>query len=451
MAGGAVLTTGPGPAPHFRQLGEAPVFVGGGADDLLCRCAGSTLVRGNRPGALLAIGIECAACGAVTVTPGLPKGQELPQGVRVVERNRMAVAEPLVLAPGLVLADRDELARVDRLSAPHALPAAPFEMSAATLAAAAAEYDRLSGGQLDAHRRAVAAADEAAGLGRLPLAWALAQLEDGVGRPGWWCLAKEPDAVAAMILGAFREFPLVWSQHPRFPAMAASVAQSGFSIHALAVFAAARCVAADGNRIGFAQPGSGIGPTPPSGGVGPTPPSGGVGPTPHSGDVGPTPHSGAVGPTPHSGDAPIDGFHIETGPTERLPVVVRRFDRFDWPGGADASPATARAAAIDALIASQARINPRQPGFLVVSVGAARRTIDPAVLAGLDQTMRQRARRHRSLAGVALILPSIQAAERSDQVTFGWSFVPFGNPQYGHGSVRTGESREGLMQAPPLG
>ena len=424
MAGGSVLTTGPGPAPHFRQLGEAPVFVGDGADDLLCRCAGSTLVRGNRPGVLLAIGIECAACGAVTVTPGLPKGQELPQGVRVVERNRMAVAEPLVLAPGLVLADRDELARVDRLSAPRALPAAPFEMSAATLAAAAAEYDRLSGGQLDAHRRAVAAADEAAGLARLPLAWALAQLEDGAGRPGWWCLAKEPDAVAAMILGAFREFPLVWSQHPLFPAMAASVARTGFSIHALAVFAAARCIAADGNRIGFAQPGSGIGPTP---------------------------HSGGVGPTPHSGDAPIDGFHIETGPTERLPVVVRRFDRFDWPGGADASPATARAAAIDALIASQARINPRQPGFLVVSVGAARRTIDPAVLAGLDQTMRERARRHRSLAGVALILPSIQATERSDQVAFGWSFVPFGNPQYGHGSVRTGELREGLMQAPPLG
>ena len=61
----------------------------------------------------------------------------LPIGVRVVERNRMAVAEPLVLAPGMVLADRDELARIDRLCAPRNVPAEPFEMSAATLEAAA--------------------------------------------------------------------------------------------------------------------------------------------------------------------------------------------------------------------------------------------------------------------------------------------------------------------------
>ena len=391
-----------GTAPHFRQLGVAPVFVGDGADDLLCHCAGSTLVRGNRPGALLAIAIECAACGAITITPGLPPDQVLPTGVRVVERNGMAVSEPLTLAPGMVLADRDELIRVDRRSTPRAVPAEPFEMSAATLAAIAADYDRLSGGQLAAHRRAVAA-NPADGPGPLPLAWALARLEASVDKPGWWCLAEEPDAVAAMLLGAFREFPLVWSQHPLFPAMAAAVARTGFSIHALAVFAAARSMAADGNRIGF---------------------------------------------TPPSGDGPIDTFHIETVPTQRLRVVARRFDRFDWPGGSDATPATARAAAIDTMVASQRQINARQPGLLVVSVGAARRAIDDAVLAGLAQTMLERGRRHRGMAGLALILPSIQATGRSDHVAFGWSFVPFGNPHYGHGTVRMGESRERPVQAP---
>lgn len=398
--------------PHFCQFGAAPVFVGDGACDLVCRCAGSTLVRGNRPGALLAIGIECAACGAVTSTPGLPSHQVLPIGVRVAERNRMAVSEPLVLAPGMVLADRDELIRVERLSIPRPVPAEPFVMSAATLAAVAADYDRLSGGQLEAHRRAVAEANPAAGPGPLPLAWALRQLEASVDKPGWWCLAEEPDAVAAVLVGAFREFPMAWSQHPLFPAMAAAVARTGFSTHALAVFGAARCMAEDGNRVGFTPPGG-----------------------------------NQTGTTPPGGDAQINTFHIETAPTQRLRVVVRRFDRFDWPGGADATPATARAAWIDTLIASQGQINVRQPGLLVASVGAARRTIDGPVFGALEQVIRERGRKHRALAGVALIRPGILATDRSDHVAFGWTFVPVGNPHYGHGTLQTGTSGEAPAQA----
>ncbi len=370
--------------------------MGDGADDLVCRCAGSILVRGHHPGTLLAIGIECAACGKVTDTPGLPTGQVLPIGVRVAERTRMAVAEPLALAPGMVLADRDELARVELLTTPRNVPAAPFEMSAATLATAAADYDRLSGGEFFAHRRAVAAAslDAASALGHLPLAWALPQLEAGVDTPGWWCLAKEPDAVAAVQLGAFREFPLVWSQHPLFPAMAASAAAGGFSTHALAVFAAARCMGAAGTRVGFAAP--------------------------------------------DRDDGRIEGFLVETAPTQRLPVLVRRFDRFDWPRGRGLEVAAVRAAAIDALIASQSRINVRQPGILVLSVGSVLRQHDPIIIEGVSRTLLERGRRHRGLAAVALVLPKIYPAGRSDQVVFGWTFLPFANPQHGGSLLRLG-------------
>jgi hypothetical protein len=68
-------------APHFLQVGVAPIFVGDGTDDLACRCGASVLVRGLRPGVLLAIDLECAACGAVTTTPGLGADQVVPFGV----------------------------------------------------------------------------------------------------------------------------------------------------------------------------------------------------------------------------------------------------------------------------------------------------------------------------------------------------------------------------------
>lgn len=412
------------PAPHFLQVGAAPVFVGDGVDDLVCRCAGSTLVRGHRPGTLLAISIECSACGAVTTTPGLDPGQVVPFGTRMVDRNRMPVREPLVLAPGMVLADRDELVRVDLLSQPRNVPAAPFDVTAATLATAAADYDRLSGGQLAAHRSAVPPDDDddaAPGLAHLPIAWALGKLEANIETPGWWCLAKVPDTIAAAQLGAFREFLLVWGQHPLFPAMAAGAAATGFSTHSLAVFAAARCMAADGNRIGFVPP---------------------------------------------DRDERIDGFHITTGSTEagstgmespeRVAVLVRRFDRFDWPRGRDVQVAAARAATIDALIASQGRINVRRPGIVVLSVGSVLREHDPLIVEGIMQALHERGRRHRGLAAVALVMPKIYPTKRSDQVVFGWAYLPFGNPHHTGSGIRLaspeGAARPaGAMQAAPAG
>jgi hypothetical protein len=234
------------------------------------------------------------------------------------------------------------------------------------------------------------------------LAWALDRLASGVGQPGWSAMVSEPDVVATAQLGAFREFLHVWSGHPLFPAMAAGAAAAGFSSHALAVFAAARCLAATGNRIGFTRP-------------------------------------------PIAGNR-FDGFYVETSPTERTPVVVRRFDRFDWPTGKGADPAIVRAAAVDALIASQSRLHARQSGILVLSVGAVRGRDDYAIIEGLAETLRARGRKHRGLAGVAVILPKLRATARPDQVEFHWTFLPLNNPHHTGGGLRLGARPDGTPQ-----
>jgi len=407
------MTTSASPdrAAHFVQVGADPVFVGEGAAGLDCPCGRSTLVRGYQPGALLAIAIQCARCGAVTTTAGVPEGEVPPQGVRVVERAWTPMPSLFVLSPGLVLCDRDEFLRVDALCRPHLVPAAPFEVSAATIAALSAEHDRLggerlSGGRLVEHRQAAqqGAGDVASGLPPLTLAWALGQLAAGVEQPGWSCMAQDADVAATAQLGAFREFLLTWSGHPLFPAMDAGAAAAGFSTHALAVFAAARCLAEAGNRVGFTRP-------------------------------------------PNLGD-PFDGFHVETTPTERMPVAVRRFDRFDWPGGQGADSAMVRATATHLLGAAQGRLNARQPGVLVLSVGAVRGRDDYPIIEGVATALRTRGRRHRGLAGVAVILPKLERGARPGEVMFAWRFMPLANPHHTGGTIRLGPPPPGATPAP---
>lgn len=388
--------------PHFVQVGDDPVLTGPGSEDLVCTCGESVLARGVRPASLLAIAIACARCGQVTATAGLPPGEVLPPGVRVVARERRPVPTPYVLGADTVLADREELSRVDELTRPRKPASEAMPITAGTLDAVAADYDRLSGGRLAEARATLPpdGADPPNSLPKLPLAWALNRVRAGLERPGWWCLDQEPDAVATIEIAAFREFVSVWSQHPLFEAMAASAALDGFSTHGLAVFAAARAMSEAGNRVAFRRP----------------PP----------------------------GQTGIDGFAIEVSPVERLAVLVRRFDAFDWPRGEGAEVAVARARAIDALIGSQSRINPRTPGVLVLSVGPVRRQVDPVLIQGLSMALDGRWRRQRGLVGVALVLPKVYATTRSDLVTFGWTFLPAANPLHPHAVMRPGGAPPGL-------
>lgn len=393
--------------PHLVQVGDAPVIIGTGADDLPCACGGSVLVRGHGPGMLLGISIQCARCGQVTTTPGLPENAVPPPNVRVVPRDGLPVPTPIVLPADTLLGDRDSILARDALTQPRPRPATPFELSAATLAALAAEYDRMSGGRLAADRAAVrsAGATLSTRLPAWPLAWAFEQVEPNIGRPAWWCLASMPDAVAAIQLAAFHEFHAVWSGHPLFDAMAASAASSAFSLHALAVFAAAQSLAAAGNRVRFAAPGP--------------------------------------------GQTAIDRFYLDNGPADLLPVHVRRLGHFDWPANQQVEQAAVRAAAIDALIASQTRINARQPGLLVLSVGSVDRQMDDVLITGLAQTLNDRWRKQRGLVGAALVLPNIVATGRRDRVTFGWTFLPEANPRFDGTLVRPGLT-QGRSPSGPL-
>lgn len=249
----------PGAAPHFLQIGDTPAFIGRGAGDLVCRCGDSVLVSGHRPSALLGIDIECGVCGVVTTTPGLGDADVPPVNAQLVERDKRPVPTSILLADDAVLGDRDMLVDRQALTQPRPLPSVSLELSPATLAALAADYDRISGGRLAADREAMASdrVDLTARLPSLPLAWAFEQVAPNIDSPGWWCLAKEPDAVAAKHLAAFQQFIAAWSHHPLFDAMGASVAAGGFSTHAFAVFAAAQSLAAAGNQVGFTRPAPG--------------------------------------------------------------------------------------------------------------------------------------------------------------------------------------------------
>lgn len=373
------------PAPHFIQVGSDPVFVGDGPLDFRCVCGASVLVRGYRPGTLLKVAMQCVRCGAVTTTEGVPAGEVLPFGVRVVERDRIEIATPITLNGNATIGDREELARVEALCRPRSVTSVMLEVTPDALARLAAEYDGLTGGQLTAHRAAVPAdGDPAAALRRLPLAWAFGQIEPNASVPLWWCLEQEPDAVAAILLAGLQHFTAAWSGHPLFDALTASASLDGFSTHALAPFAAAQCLVESGNRVAFTRP---------------------------------------VPERPR-----IEGFHIESGPGERLAVLTRRLDCYDWPTAARADPAVVRARAIDTLIGARQHVNARRPGIVVLSVGPVRGTDDLPILAGVRDALETRWRRHRGLLGAAVILPKVYPTDRSDRVAFGWTWLPVANP-----------------------
>ena len=78
---------------HFVQGGEAPALVGSGLGTLACDC-GNVLIEGFQASQFLALGIQCARCGAVTTTEPLPEGKLPAPGLSVAEVS----AEPRVRA-----------------------------------------------------------------------------------------------------------------------------------------------------------------------------------------------------------------------------------------------------------------------------------------------------------------------------------------------------------------
>ena len=142
------------------------------------------LVQGYLPANFLAIRIRCFRCGAVSTTPGLPEGEILPRSAIAIEPTQMPMVTTAGIARGHVLACREAIARDYALTRPSSCRTSRCYLSRAMLEAAAADYDRLTGGRLAEHAAASPPA-EAPDHGAYPFAWSVLRLRERIDQPGW--------------------------------------------------------------------------------------------------------------------------------------------------------------------------------------------------------------------------------------------------------------------------
>lgn len=368
---------------HFVQDGAAPVLVGGGNGVLSCPC-GNGLVGAFDPGQFLGIGIQCARCHAVTTTPPLPEGKMPPPNAVVAELSLEPRAGPVVVPARTAVIGRSEMDRLGTLLRPAALPDSACQVSPALLQEAALAFERHVGGKLPPI--AAESSDPFAGLRDHALAWSVRRLRARVQNTSWACLEDAPTANAVTHVCGFLRFIGTWSRHPLFPAMVATVAGTGVSLHGLAPFAAAHAMAMMGNRVGFQAP---------------------------------------AGYPPR-----IDSFDLATGATGTVPVHVEVFDRFEHPFGRPWDQASLGAAVAEAVAAVQGRINLRNPGVLVLSPGTALPHYDDALVEAVQAATHALGRKNRGLMAVAPIVLRLQATPDPHAVRFGYGLFPVANRYY---------------------
>jgi hypothetical protein len=370
--------------PHYTQIGGTPAITGAGFGIFGCRCGRSLLIAGYEPRNFLGIAIQCAACGQITETPGLPPGTAPPSAVTMVERG--AKTPPATVSGDTVLISREEMERLAALYHPRSTEADPHVISEALLDDLEFQQRRWT--------------DEP--LGPAParyqdhaLAWAVAHFRARLREPDWTSFADDSDIVAVTIIAAFRDLFASWVHHPLFGAMVNTAAVQGFSLHAMALFGAAKSLASAGNRVGFVP---------------------------------------TEGPRPR-----IVSFQIVLGAQEQMSVAVRRFDGFEWPDGPLGTPPAVRAAVIEAMASVQGSINRLRPGMLVLSGGASQAGLDQLLLDGITAAVGSHGKRHRGLAAVAAIFPKVALTGKPREVRFGYAFYPVPNRNHSIGqSVRIG-------------
>ncbi len=375
---------------HFVQRCDGPLFAGAGSGALDCAC-GNRLIDGYDPAHFLAVRIRCVRCAGVTETPALADVTAPPSAVVIAE----AVAQPspvtTTLTASAVIIGRAEMDRISALYRP-ATTDTVYQISPALLDEAAAIYERTAGRELPVRDSGLA--NPYTGLKDHALAWAVGHLRAHMRQPRWHCMDDVPTPIAIVTLTGFLQFVATWSHHPYFPAMAAGAGAHGFSAHDLAPFAAAHCATMQGNRIRFAVP---------------------------AGDP-----------------ARITGFSMAVGPTGAVDVLIDILDRFEVPFGQSWDKASLRAAVAERIAASQARINPRNHGLLLLSPGAAMAGFDEALIEAVKDVLQTQGRKHRGLMAVAPIVLRLQQMPDPHTVRLCYGFFPAANRHYdGETALRT--------------
>lgn len=365
--------------PHFIQPDNAAVFIGGGADTLTCPC-GRTLIEGYEPARYLAVAIQCGGCGSITETPGLPAGRAIPTPVVLAEEAAEAVSGRR-LPDGASLFGRAEMNRVMALYRPRTLANNVYGFSDALLDDVAATAERLTGRALP--DTASGAAD---GLAQHALAWSLRHLRGRLRAGSWACFEAHATSIACITIAAFQHFTLTWQHHPMFPAMVATAAARGFSLHGTALFAAGHCLLMQKNGVGF--------------------------------------------PEPSLVTGQIETLRLAVGPSRSVDVVPHVFDRFEVPWGRAWNPEALRRAVHDAVEAEQGRINPRHPGMLLLSPGNALTGFDEALTEAVQAVMQAIGSRHRSLVAIAPILLRLVPCQSPTEVRFGYGLIPKENRHF---------------------
>jgi hypothetical protein len=370
--------------PHYTQIGNSPAIVGAGSGSFTCACGQSVLIEGFDPRNFLGIAIRCAVCGNVSETAGLPDGAQPPPNVILVERG--VENSPRPMTSDTVLISQEEMERLVAFYQPRATGADPHVISDELLDDVEIQQRNWTNEPLD---------PSPTGYKSNALAWAVAHFRERLRDPEWTSFADSSDSTAVAVIAGFRDLFASWGHHPLFGAMIATAAAQGYSLHAMAMFGAAKSLTSAGNQIAFV-------------------------------------------PTSGPGSR-IASFQLLLGPQEQMTVVVNRFDRFEWPDGVEATPQAIRAAAIEAMASVQGSINRLRPGMLVLSPGAVEGKADQLFIDNVFAAIGSHGKRYRGLAAVAVIAPKVLPTGRHREVRFGYSFYPIPNRNHAIGqSVRIG-------------
>ena len=356
------------------------MFRGSGTGDLPCRC-GSVLIQGYLPANFLAIRLQCFHCGAVTITPGLPDGEILPRSAVSVAPLHTPVVTTSNINRGAVLACQNAIARGYALTQPRGWPTEPPLLSHAMLDAAAADYDRLTGGRLAEHG---AASPPALGAehGPYPFAWALQRLREQIDKPNWAWMQFDDDAMATMYVTALHHLMHCWGQHPLLARLAAPLAHADRFIRTVTGFATAKLLFDAGNRVGF---------------------------SPSANDV---------------------DLHFTTPADEPLSLELLAPESLQWGQKERRSPDVCRATVANALISVQARVNRLHPGMVVLAASILHPEFDQMIIDAIHAAFQSVGRRHRGVAAVAVVIPKVMPAGPPDRIGFAYAFYPILNPRF---------------------